>query len=432
MGITGTAVTKNASDLVLMDDDFSTIVAAVREGRLIYSNMQKYTLAVLSVKCGECAALLLAISVGVPMPMTPIQQMYNMIITHIILKATIAFETAEEYIMKVPPRETKNDFIMRFNMFIWRLVPHVLFFTLAVHACLAMGSYTETGFVSAATLQGSSLVNALDSGRAVCEFAGSLDSEKNFVMDPQPFHCRCSVREHGRPWTQAQSVDQWGPDAQVTAGAPTTVDEALFAQVSTPWQNGTSPLLSPCADARGLKHYCWNSTSSATRPLLPVGGHCAATGTRRAQAMTFAAIQMMEAAAVLTMRRDEFSLAFLFSNKFFTGAVVLQFGLLLSALGVPRIAHELDLVSLGPAEILLAAFFALIMFVAHEVAKVFYRASVQSELPQLEDAAKRKSLAVFASLGREASKKPIDDSISETASSAPSRKTPEKAKEPEP
>merc|ERR1719183_541303 len=80
MGISGTAVTKNAADMVLMDDNFSTIVAAVAEGRKIYGNVQKYVLFNLSVKGSECACLLAAILWGLPLPIQGLQQLVNMVV----------------------------------------------------------------------------------------------------------------------------------------------------------------------------------------------------------------------------------------------------------------------------------------------------------------------------------------------------------------
>merc|ERR1719284_1202565 len=66
MGINGTEVTKNSADMILQDDNFSTIVAAVQEGRKIYGNVQKYVLFNLSMKASECTCLILAIFLNLP------------------------------------------------------------------------------------------------------------------------------------------------------------------------------------------------------------------------------------------------------------------------------------------------------------------------------------------------------------------------------
>merc|ERR1719161_1172920 len=84
MGIAGTAVTKNAASMILMDDNFSTIVVAVEEGRKIYMNVQKYVQFNLSVKGAECLCQLFAIVWNLTLPIQGLQQLVNMLVTHII------------------------------------------------------------------------------------------------------------------------------------------------------------------------------------------------------------------------------------------------------------------------------------------------------------------------------------------------------------
>merc|ERR1719230_2508986 len=79
MGIAGTAVAQGASDIVLADDNFSTIVAAIKEGRKIYANVQKYALFNLSIKGGECPCLIAAILLDMPMPISGLQLLFNLI-----------------------------------------------------------------------------------------------------------------------------------------------------------------------------------------------------------------------------------------------------------------------------------------------------------------------------------------------------------------
>jgi magnesium-transporting ATPase (P-type) len=84
MGISGTKVAQGASELILMDDNFSTIVAAIKEGRRIYNNTQKYVVFNLSVKFSECNSLFAAIILGVPMPIRGLQLLWNLVCTHIL------------------------------------------------------------------------------------------------------------------------------------------------------------------------------------------------------------------------------------------------------------------------------------------------------------------------------------------------------------
>ena len=113
MGITGTAVTKNASDLILMDDNFSTIQLAIEEGRRIFGNSQKYLMVNLSMKFAEMTSVLLSMLLGVPPVLKPTPQLLNMLLTHGASTLCLAFEPAEPYAMKVPPRDTKQSLLTR-------------------------------------------------------------------------------------------------------------------------------------------------------------------------------------------------------------------------------------------------------------------------------------------------------------------------------
>ena len=76
MGITGTDVTKETADMVLTDDNYASIVSAIEEGRIIYSNIRKFVYFLLACNVGEILIIFLAMLVGLPIPLSPIQLLF--------------------------------------------------------------------------------------------------------------------------------------------------------------------------------------------------------------------------------------------------------------------------------------------------------------------------------------------------------------------
>jgi high-affinity K+ transport system ATPase subunit B len=92
MGHKGTEVAKEASEIVLLDDNFASIVSAVHEGRTVYDNIQKVTAWTLPTNGGEALTMMAAILVGLTMPMTPAQILWINLITTVTLGLVLAFE----------------------------------------------------------------------------------------------------------------------------------------------------------------------------------------------------------------------------------------------------------------------------------------------------------------------------------------------------
>ena len=105
MGITGTDVAKETADMVLTDDNFATIEAAVEEGRSVYDNIVKFITWTLPTNFGEGLVILLAIILGTTLPILPVQILWINMTTAVLLGLTLAFEPKEPGLMSRPPRE---------------------------------------------------------------------------------------------------------------------------------------------------------------------------------------------------------------------------------------------------------------------------------------------------------------------------------------
>ena len=115
MGITGTDVTKETSDMVLTDDNFASIVAAIEEGRAVFQNVRKVVKFLLATNVGEIitiTASLILLGQEVPI-VTPIQLLWVNLVTDGILDITIAMEPKEEDVMDIPPRRPNTPIINR-------------------------------------------------------------------------------------------------------------------------------------------------------------------------------------------------------------------------------------------------------------------------------------------------------------------------------
>ncbi|HEX6846110.1 MAG TPA: cation-translocating P-type ATPase [Chitinophagaceae bacterium] len=104
MGITGTDVSKEAADMILLDDNFSTIVKAVREGRRIYDNILKFIKFLMTTNSSEILTLLLGPLIGLPVALLPIHILWINLVSDGLPAISLSFEKAEKDIMKRPPR----------------------------------------------------------------------------------------------------------------------------------------------------------------------------------------------------------------------------------------------------------------------------------------------------------------------------------------
>ena len=117
MGIKGTEVAKEASQMVLVDDNFRTIVNAVREGRRVYDNLKKTILFILPTNGAEASLIFASILFGMVMPLTPVQILYVNMITAVTVSLAIAFEKLEPGTMEQPPRSPNTKLLSGYYIF---------------------------------------------------------------------------------------------------------------------------------------------------------------------------------------------------------------------------------------------------------------------------------------------------------------------------
>lgn len=111
MGITGTDVAKNTADLILTDDNFASIVAAVEEGRIIYSNIKKFVFFLLSCNIGEIILVFVSIMMGLPVPLLPIQLLWLNLVTDSFPALALGVEKGDPDIMDIDPRDPKKPIL---------------------------------------------------------------------------------------------------------------------------------------------------------------------------------------------------------------------------------------------------------------------------------------------------------------------------------
>jgi len=120
MGMKGTEAAKQAGAVVLADDNFASIAHAVEEGRTVYDNLKKTVTFLLPINGGESLTLLLAVLLGVALPILPAQVLWVNMVSSVALAMVLAFEPTEAGVMRRPPRPAGEPLLSRF--LVWRIV----------------------------------------------------------------------------------------------------------------------------------------------------------------------------------------------------------------------------------------------------------------------------------------------------------------------
>ena len=156
MGQKGSAAAREASDIVLLDDNFATLAAAVREGRTVYDNLKKAISFLLPVNGGEAASLVVALLLGLALPITALQILWVNLVSSVVLAMGLAFEPAEQDVMRRPPRPAGQGLLDAF--LVWRIVLVSLLFLGGIFASFQWALQAGLGEAAARTLAVNTLV----------------------------------------------------------------------------------------------------------------------------------------------------------------------------------------------------------------------------------------------------------------------------------
>jgi P-type Ca2+ transporter type 2C len=244
MGRHGTDVARDAADIVLTDDNFATIVAAVAEGRVIYANLSKVIHFLFTCNLTEIAAIFVAVLLGLPAPLLPLQILWVNLVTDILPAVALIRDPAEPDIMRRPPRNPRLPLIT------WRLGTRIL----------AEGTLLSAGVLSAYTWA------LLQEG--VTPRANTMAFVALVLMHPlQAAYCRSDLRGWWRlprnslMWVAALTLVlvQWGaiswaPLATVLSSVPLSAVDWIVTVAAVTW---------PVAVLEGLK--AWRNRRRRSR-----------------------------------------------------------------------------------------------------------------------------------------------------------------------
>jgi len=335
----------------------------------------------LSLKFGEMVSILISIGLAVPTPLNPTAQLLNLLITHIISTFCFAFEDAEPYIMKVPPRALKDDFIVSRTQIIFRIAPFVVYFPAVVDASLSFGMLSLVGTVDNHAIIGTANILDLAGGKTVCERAGwELDGK--YKLDARPFHCRCKVSKSGMPRGDIDEFDQWGSRDMEVSGNP-MMQKDLFLLSSSDWKGEPNRFVEPCQGNKDV--WCWkDSVEESSRPVLPRGMSCGEYGVKYGQSMALLTIMTGEMLSLMSFRTDGFFIYHVFRNKFYLLTMICQFFITFEFIFNPTLSSLLEVVALERIHLVAAGALPLSLVALNELAKILFRSRLSALNRELE------------------------------------------------
>lgn len=255
MGITGTDVAKGAADLILMDDNFATIVTAIKEGRRVFANCQKFIAYLIGTDFGEVTYLTLAILMGLKLPLDALQVLYVNLICDAPPAISLAREPAEDNVMQKHPRDKLQPILTK-EYWLYAIIPHVIHVCAVIIVGTLLFTYWMTGVWT----------------------SKGIDSQC-LRQGEQRYYCQTSEYRLGTGWIT--SVDYFSNDRlhQYWGIVPGKYTDRWL----TPEELGINKNTLVCSNNNVSKEGWCLSDASKTEDLLRVN----VRGSRMASTMTF-------------------------------------------------------------------------------------------------------------------------------------------------
>lgn len=356
MGITGTDVAKGAAEMVLLDDNFCTIVSAVEEGRKIYGNIQKFVSFLLGTNIGEILYLCIAIIAGMKMPVEALQILFLNLMSDGCPAVALTREPPDADCMKKPPRHPKEHIMTR-DWWMYSNIPHTIFEAISVIGCLILATYLSTGAITVNAINRQCY--AEDGIRYYCQSASYLPSFSTAAFSGAGFYV---------------SIDYWDPHLQQFQHLP----NALYGAYSNVKLQPSDFQISGC----GSHGNSWCIPSSITlvpRSYLWVN----ARGTRVATTQTFITAVFCEMLRAYTIRTWDFFLYAFNRNPWMHLACSISATLTLLVTIIPGIRDVFGLTPIAAWQYSLALGWALLSVVLDElIPKPLYRRKYQRRQKQ--------------------------------------------------
>lgn len=447
MGIAGTSVAKGAADMILLDDNFTSIVQAIMEGRKIFGNLQKYLVYYLGLKTSELLMFTLCVFFSLQRPIVGILALVGKNMTHDTTPVSLTLEPPEPYQMNVPPRPKKGHVLTK-RVWAFRIVPLLFFYQICVLGSILCFGKLYSGNSNTAR-QTDSLTSFYDFS-INCVTAYHLVPLPNQTVDDcfgnsgicekvkirKPVMCAYPADRSLAPMSSREITEEFGNTNDVededgnldeemsqqsgftfhdwawygTTGSlysVETCDDFLQPCSFGSWTHdrfnwrvllGNETVLRPCSDNPDVDDYdklCWTDAAvtmfgngvaggSGAYPFISPNFNGAAWGYQVRQTAGFLTFVLCELMYLFTVRTEQWGyVACKYFNKVFYGFILLAVVIICLFVYIPVFNFSMGLTNASGDVLFLSLVFASILPATSELSKVFYRRALAAHYEKL-------------------------------------------------